>query len=186
MVQSEGTESTTPLFAITDFIPSCTRSDDLYKSTQPDCPKRLVVAISGCSSSGKTLLSLLLQAVFSDLGRSVFKPAKSLKALQSIIIHEDDYFMPKRDSPSVSFETTLADGPFILKSLCCDGLSHYHFKQHSYISDDLQDVLRQKSLPQTASAVGTVTGPDTDCWKAINISALITVCISLYTLTLCA
>jgi nicotinamide/nicotinate riboside kinase len=47
----------------------------------PDPPKAVVVAISGCSSSGKTTLSRLLRDIFPD----------------SFILHADDFYKPETE-----------------------------------------------------------------------------------------
>ncbi|KAJ5669981.1 uncharacterized protein N7477_005344 [Penicillium maclennaniae] len=58
-----------------------------------DPPKALIVGISGPSSSGKTTLARLLQRVFCGV------PLDSGKALNTFIIHEDDFYYPDDQIP---------------------------------------------------------------------------------------
>jgi hypothetical protein len=167
MVQLQDIEFTTGPSATIDPAPQTDKSRDVREATQT---KPLVVAISGCSSSGKTLLSLLLEVVFSDLDLTVSDSVSSPLS-QPIVIHEDDYFKLKEICPLISFKTTHSDSDFILKSLCCPDLGLYHFKKHNETSsvDDIQNTVLGERI------LGSVTGPDTDCWEAIDVSALATV-----------
>lgn len=138
MVQLQDIEFTTGPSATIDPAPQTDKSRDVREATQT---KPFVVAISGCSSSGKTLLSLLLEVVFSDLDLTVSESVTSLS--QPIVIHEDDYFKLKEICPLISFKTTHSDSDFILKSLCRPDVGLYHFKKHNETSsiDDIQNTV---------------------------------------------
>jgi hypothetical protein len=64
----------------------------------------------------------------------------------------------------------MADNPFILKSLSGDNPWPYHIHQDNELAaiDDMhpQPTIPEKQLPYE------VTGPDTDCWEAIDVPAL--------------
>jgi hypothetical protein len=167
MVQLQDIEFTAGPSATIDPAPQPDKSPDVREATQA---KPFVLAISGCSSSGKTLLSLLLEAVFSDLDLTVSDSVNS-RLSQPIVIHEDDYFKLKDNCPIISFDTTHSDSGFILNSLCHPDLGLYHFKKHCETSsvNGIQNTISEERI------LGSVTGPDTDCWEAIEVSTLATV-----------
>jgi len=83
--------------------------------------KTFVVAISGCSSAGKSTLAKILSEVFQTptvngdgLGGGKVKP--------TITIAQDDFFHPKGLQPFVTFTSTPADAPFMEKSIHHDEL----------------------------------------------------------------
>lgn len=159
-----------PLSTVSDSMLSSRESSDRYTSSQADSAKTLIIAISGCSSSGKTLLSLLLKAVFTDANIPNSRLANFPLAGRPLIIHEDDYFIPKSHCPLVTFKTTVADGPFILRSLHGGNSGPYFIHEDNELAavDDMhpQSTISEKQL------LCKVTGPDTDCWEAINVPAL--------------
>ncbi|KAJ5298927.1 uncharacterized protein N7443_007047 [Penicillium atrosanguineum] len=59
----------------------------------PNPPQALIVGISGPSSSGKTTLARLLQRIFCGVSLD------STKALNTFIIHEDDFYYPDDQIP---------------------------------------------------------------------------------------
>lgn len=162
-----------------DQMPSLARSNYLHTVKPSNSSKTLVVAISGCSSSGKTLLSLLLEAVFSVLHLSDCNLANFPRPSRNIIIHEDDYFLPKNSCPLVSFATTSSDDNFISTSLLHDHSGLYSFNQRN----DIQTADDPKRVPLERRTLGSVMGPDTDCWEAVDLTALIMVCRSFHDLS---
>ena len=83
--------------------------------------KTFVVAISGCSSAGKSTLAKILTEVFETppvngdgFGGGKVKP--------TITIAQDDFFHPKGLQPFVTFTSTPADAPFMEKSIHHDEL----------------------------------------------------------------
>lgn len=168
-------ESTKPLSVATDPSAPSANSHLLCKSTQAHSSKVLTIAISGCSSSGKTLLSLLLEAVFTGLNFTVSRLTNCQSFFSPIIIHGDNYFVSKDNCPLVTFESTKADSNFILKSIRHDtgGLYYIHDQSETTALDDasLRHIFLEEPL------IRTVTGPDTDYWEAINVPALIKVSV---------
>jgi hypothetical protein len=116
------------------------------------------------------LLGLLFEAVFTGLNLSHSSHANSPKAFWPIVVHEDDYFVPKNDCPLVSLETACTDSPVSLKSLRRGSVSQYYFRQQGNIST----IDGFNTVPEK-SRVWRVTGPNIDCWEVINGSALIEV-----------
>jgi hypothetical protein len=114
------------------------------------------------------LLGLLFEAVFTGLNLSRSGHANSPKVFWPIVVHEDDYFVPKNDCPLVSFETACADSPVTFKSLRHGSVSQYYFRQQG----DISTIDGFNTVPEK-SRVCRVTGPNTDCWEVINDSALI-------------
>jgi hypothetical protein len=159
----------------TGSVLSSANSNNARTSAQVDYAKVLIIAISGCSSSGKTLLSLLLKGIFTDLDFSFAGLTNSSKASRPLSIHEDNYFVNKYNCPLVTFKSTPADSPFMLKSLRNENLGPYYLyldNDHTPIDDVHLQTMYLEEQP-----LWRVIGPDTDCWEAIDVSALIGVSI---------
>ena len=75
--------------------------------TTPDsqqCPRAIIVGLSGPSSSGKTTLARLLQRIFrteegkeeeeQNPNNNITEDASSGITIRSFIIHEDDFYLP--------------------------------------------------------------------------------------------
>jgi hypothetical protein len=164
-----------PFSTTTGSVLSSANSNNANTSAQVDSAKVLIIAISGCSSSGKTLLSLLLKDIFTDLDFSCPGITNSSKASRPLSIHEDNYFVDKNNCPFVTFNSTLADSSFILKSLSNENLGHYYLhldNNHTPIDD-----VHLQTLNLAKQPLWRVNGPDTDCWEAIDVPALIEVSI---------
>lgn len=72
--------------------------------------KAVIIGISGPSSSGKTTLARLLQAVFHDLstpsqGQTQSQGEEKRRKINTFIIHEDDFYYP--DNRYLSLPLTL-------------------------------------------------------------------------------
>ncbi|KAM3068207.1 ribosylnicotinamide kinase [Clarireedia jacksonii] len=65
----------------------------------------LTIAISGCTSSGKTVLAFLLSKIFAR-----YSPSTST-------IHQDAFFLPKSCCPLVSFYSTSAEAEYVRKPI---------------------------------------------------------------------
>lgn len=148
-------------------------SNYLHAVKEGDEAKTLIVAISGCSSSGKTLLSRLLQAVFSDLRLSGSNDTDFPQASCCVIIHEDNHFLPKNLCPSVSYATSHNDKHFVARSLPHDKTNLYSFNPHQQV----RPTDNPHNVELVSDGVGSISGPDTDCWEAVNLNSLLTVCI---------
>ncbi|KAK6613734.1 Nicotinamide riboside kinase [Botrytis cinerea] len=135
-------------------------------------PKALTVAISGCSSSGKTTLALLLSEIFSSSPTE--KDSTCIKSPRiseennpgnaqarhpfTTTIHQDSFFIPKADCPLVQFNSAPSDGHFIKESLAQKNDNPVYF----YARDDAN-----------GKANVQITGPNTDCMEAINFGNLL-------------
>jgi len=110
----------------------------------------LVIAISGCTSSGKTTLALMLSEIFKNVSHSGIK-----------IVHEDNFFAPKHELPLVTFKSKPSDLKFIQATLQYDAEGDY--------------ILSRGSFPTKAAwePHWKVTGPHTDGWHAIDVAKLV-------------
>ncbi|KAF7894741.1 uncharacterized protein EAF01_010191 [Botrytis porri] len=135
-------------------------------------PKALTVAISGCSSSGKTTLALLLSEIFSSspttkhsTGRkppdiSEEKNLGDAKAIHpfTTIIHQDAFFIPKSDCPLVQFNSAPSDEHFLKESLAQNNENPVYLYARTGMNGE-EDV--------------QITGPNTDCMEAVNFGNLL-------------
>ncbi|KUJ14461.1 uncharacterized protein LY89DRAFT_686933 [Mollisia scopiformis] len=76
----------------------------------------LVVGISGCTSSGKSLLASLLAQVFGG----------------SVLMHQDSYFQPKALCPFTTFRNTKEDLPFMFKTMTNNETGEYFITSDGY------------------------------------------------------
>ncbi|APA06826.1 hypothetical protein sscle_02g015960 [Sclerotinia sclerotiorum 1980 UF-70] len=135
-------------------------------------PRVLTVAISGCTSSGKTTLALLLSEIFSTFSAtnkstensSPHESAKdNLDNSQAIIpftttIHQDSFFIPKAHCPFVQFNSTNNDKNFIKKSI---------------IERDEKPVYTYSGTGAIGEGIVQVVGPNTDCMEAVDFANLL-------------
>lgn len=177
--------------------------------------KCIMVAISGCSSSGKTTLAVLLAEMFSvnekpkfanpqimlnnstacliatslnkesqDLNQDKKQPRQERSTVEeggTIIIHQDAYFLDKSSCPLVTFTSTPADVGFIEQTLVNDTIGTYILSwvgsrikgniNHSNNASDSTNAYADGWKP--VPPVWRITGPDTDCWPALDIPSLI-------------
>ena len=175
-------------------------------------PKAIVIAISGCSSSGKTTLAVLLAQIFSTSKKDEvvemhnFLNESSTKDelvemqnflnesdtkdgednLQSIIIHQDTYFVDKSWCPLVTFESMPADLNFVQATLVDSEVGFYAIVEGVRPSIDVgknrqtknpgfkiwEDEDEATNTSGSTSPSWFITGPDTDCYTALDITAL--------------
>ncbi|KAF7959232.1 hypothetical protein EAE96_002747 [Botrytis aclada] len=135
-------------------------------------PKALTIAISGCSSSGKTTLALLLSEIFSSSSSTKHstgdKPPDISKANNlgdakathpfTTIIHQDVFFIPKADCPLVQFNSAPNDEQFIKESLAQKNKNPVYFYARTGTNGE-ENV--------------QITGPNTDCMEAVNFGNLL-------------
>ena len=146
-------------------------------------PKAITVSISGCSSSGKTTLALLLSEIFSTFAKNIQNAQVSLddflhgniaftEKMKPLLIYEDAYFKDKSYCPNVTFVSTPADVDFVQHTIKKDDLMQYTIifgedqPSGSYSVDD--SVKNEQHNPP----YWYITGPDTDCWSALDIPGL--------------
>ncbi|TGO35682.1 hypothetical protein BHYA_0150g00300 [Botrytis hyacinthi] len=140
-------------------------------SVTQNTPKALTVAISGCTSSGKTTLALLLSEIFSSPTTKISAGNESphiskednlgdAKATHSFttIIHQDAFFIPKADCPLVQFNSAPNDICFVKESLAQKNENSVYFYARTG-TDGEEDV--------------QITGPNTDCMEAVNFGYLL-------------
>ncbi|TGO25837.1 hypothetical protein BPAE_0071g00080 [Botrytis paeoniae] len=135
-------------------------------------PKALTVAISGCSSSGKTTLALLLSEIFSSspttkdsIGnksphiseKNNLGDAKATHPFTTII-HQDAFFIPKADCPLVQFNSTPNDEHFIKESLAQENENPVYFYAQTGMNGE---------------GNVQITGSNTDCMEAVNFGNLL-------------
>lgn len=105
----------------------------------------VVIALSGATTSGKTSVALILEEIFSYKNKDV------------TVIHEDEYFVTKELCPLVTFGSASTN-------------SEREFMQASKENDKLGlYIITEKE----ESKDFTITGPDTDCWSAVDVDKLI-------------
>ncbi|KAF7909131.1 hypothetical protein BELL_0115g00100 [Botrytis elliptica] len=134
-------------------------------------PKALTVAISGCTSSGKTTLALLLSEIFSSPTTKHSTDNKSphiskenelgdAKATHpfTTIIHQDAFFIPKADCPLVQFNSAPNDKRFVKESLAQKNENPVYFYARTGTNGE-ENV--------------QITGPNTDCMEAVNFRNLL-------------
>ncbi|KAF7906871.1 hypothetical protein EAF00_001149 [Botryotinia globosa] len=134
--------------------------------------KTITIAISGCSSSGKTTLALLLSEIFSSYTTTKHSTGKEsphtskennlgdAKATHpfTTIIHQDAFFIPKADCPLVQFNSGPKDEHFIKESLAQKNENPVYFYARTGTNG--------KETVQ-------ITGPNTDCMEAVNFGNLL-------------
>jgi hypothetical protein len=158
------------------MTPSSTSSLENVAAMDAGRARAFTVAISGCSSSGKTVISLALKQIFTGLNLSatgitgIAKLDRSGDATVPLAIHEDIYFTRKSNCPLVTFKSSQADAPFMQKSLRDDELGQYylHWDGKRALSNGVQG----QSIAPGWQPTWMVSGPDSDCWEAIDILAL--------------
>ncbi|KAG0650210.1 hypothetical protein D0Z07_3104 [Hyphodiscus hymeniophilus] len=150
-------------------------------------PKVVTIAISGCSSSGKTTLAVILSAIFphdtvAKMSQSLsitdflnlYKEPLPMAKVAPIVIHEDAYFKDKSFCPEVSFRSTPGDVDFIQKTLAFDGINQYMIV---YGDDTLLKRLPTRTATSskdlTSAPMWHITGPDTDSYMAVDIPGLV-------------
>jgi hypothetical protein len=179
--------------------------------------KCIIVAISGCSSSGKTTLAILLAEIFSKRedsnadnpkvtlndsttcliqkasspsNENISNADKDEKTIVDsngvVIIHQDSYFLPKSSCPLVTFDSTTTDSDFVQRSLINGNTSKYVIslggsrisgKSINSLSDNSNALDDSTTEPaegwKPIQPIWKITGPDTDCWEAIDAPALL-------------
>ncbi|KAH7317922.1 hypothetical protein BKA65DRAFT_370179, partial [Rhexocercosporidium sp. MPI-PUGE-AT-0058] len=115
------------------------------------------VAISGCSSAGKSLLAKILSTVLSSTTTHPVTNASS-ESKKTITISQDDFFQPKALLPLITFTSSPADAHFMAKSI------HYDEQGMYYIASSGSRGHRPRYQ---------VTGPMTDCDQAIDFVGLV-------------
>ncbi|KAF7920196.1 uncharacterized protein EAE97_011537 [Botrytis byssoidea] len=134
--------------------------------------KTITIAISGCSSSGKTTLALLLSEIFSSSittkhstgNESLHIPKENnlddAKATHpfTTIIHQDAFFIPKAGCPLVQFDSAPNDENFIRESLAPKNKNPVYFyaRTGTHGEENVQ-----------------ITGPNTDCMEAVDFGNLL-------------
>ena len=159
----------------------------LQRISNRPTPRVVTVAISGCSSSGKTTLAVILADVFARIGNCQnaqvsledFLHDKTTLTEKEIpvVIHEDAFFKDKSYCPIATFQSSPADVKLITRTL-----AHDKIKQYNILYGDCQ-LLGSNSSNDDSSSPNVlkcspctpfwyVTGPDTDCWPALDIPRL--------------
>jgi hypothetical protein len=157
-------------------------------------PQYITIAISGCSSSGKSTLALLLQEILSTAPRSGPIPCVTLNDSttnlsltssdkenhepkpeaehvlvnrgRAIVAHQDAFFLDKSHCPNVTFRTTLNDLNFVEQSLLNDTIGTYTMTRPESSNPD-------DSPTKAVTLNYKVTGADTDCWQAIDAPSMV-------------
>ena len=106
---------------------------------------------------------------------------------RAIVIYQDAFFLPKSSCPLVTFTTTPADVNFVEKTMVSDTEGTYILSMEGSDTNtrstkqagvnDLATVDKKEAGAEGCKlvpSVWNVTGPDTDCWSALDIPALIT------------
>lgn len=138
-------------------------------------PKVLTVAISGCSSSGKTTLALLLSEIFSPL--SIAEDTANSSPLDdekcnlnnsqatasptspfTTTIHQDAFFIPKAQCPFVEFKSAHTDKSFMEESVAKIDENPVYF----YSSNGVKGEGNVR-----------VIGPNTDCMESVDFGNLL-------------
>ncbi|ESZ97432.1 hypothetical protein SBOR_2121 [Sclerotinia borealis F-4128] len=134
------------------------------------------VAISGCTSSGKTTLALLLSEIFSsfppkessadndsplgsekeNLGDS--QATTSFATPFTTTIHQDAFFIPKVHCPFVEFSSTHKDKSFMKESVAQIYENPIYF--YSWTGKEGEGIAR-------------IAGPNTDCMDAVDFGNLL-------------
>jgi cytidylate kinase len=172
---------------------------NLHSEDGDKTDKVITIAISGCPSSGKTTLALLLAQIF-----AVDNTKKH------VLIHQDGLFLPKACCPFVKFESLPADTPFCQATLKNDTVGLYSISwagvrannqytvypttspsrpatppstsasRPSTPTPTLSSLRTNSTYPGLSDGTGVearvpifrITGPDTDCVAAINFTAM--------------
>ncbi|KAL2065221.1 hypothetical protein VTL71DRAFT_2890 [Oculimacula yallundae] len=153
------------------------------KTIAPSSQKAFIIAISGCSSAGKSRLAKLLSEVFN----------------QATIIAQDDFFQPKYLQPLVTFSSCASDARFVKESIKNDELGMYAIASDGTRPSVLPDGLpnceegshhtrRTSSIDSKSSGsdisrvveggknpLYTITGPLPDCEQATDYTGLVEV-----------
>ncbi|PVH78558.1 hypothetical protein DL98DRAFT_573134 [Cadophora sp. DSE1049] len=164
--------------------------------------KTFVVAISGCSSAGKSLLAKILSEIF-EPSLSLSGNSEGGKVKPTVTIAQDDFFHPKGLQPFVTFTSTPADAPFMEKSIHHDELGMYFIASSGTRPSNLPDTLlecptgtrhaqRTDSFDSNKSDASRllegghrpryqVTGPMPDCDQALDFVGLVEAITSVQT-----
>ncbi|KAH7386552.1 hypothetical protein BKA64DRAFT_711771 [Cadophora sp. MPI-SDFR-AT-0126] len=156
--------------------------------------KTFVVGISGCSAAGKSLLATILSEIFEPVS-AVGGNGEGGKVKPTITIAQDDFFHPKSLQPFVTFTSTLADAPFMEKSIHHDELGMYFISSSGTRPSSPPDTLlecptgtrhaqRTDSFDSNKSDASRllegghrpryqVTGPMPDCDQALDFVGLV-------------
>jgi hypothetical protein len=133
------------------------------------------IAISGCTSSGKTVLALLLSEIFAPFssspqhrldgslhpGLSEIQPIEGRSTIPSTsTIHQDAFFLPKALCPLVSFNSTPAEKPYIRASI-------------QDIDENATYSYSWSGLHLHSSESIRIIGPNTDCQEAVDFRSLL-------------
>ncbi|KAF5877871.1 putative nicotinamide riboside kinase 1 protein [Botrytis fragariae] len=135
-------------------------------------PKAITIAISGCSSSGKTTLALLLSEIFSSSPTTKDSTGNESPHISeknnlgdakathpyTTTIHQDAFFIPKADCPLVQFNSGPNDEHFVKESLAQENENPVYFYARTGTNGE-ENV--------------QITGPNTDCMEAINFGNLL-------------
>jgi hypothetical protein len=157
----------------------------------------ITIGISGCSSSGKTTLAIILEEIFapSNIIGSFDCPeitlSKSFKPLNlsdakgfgekpnkkvRLILQEDTYFLDKSFCPRSTFASRSEDAHFVDRTLAQDNVGCYTIAwkgSENCLNDGKDSLVPAAAAAAAASHVWDIVGPDTDCWEAIDVPALI-------------
>ncbi|PQE03583.1 hypothetical protein CJF31_00010135 [Rutstroemia sp. NJR-2017a BVV2] len=133
------------------------------------------IGISGCTSSGKTVLALLLSEIFAPFspspqrrfdgsrqaGNSEKPPIEERSTIPSTsTIHQDAFFLPKALCPLVSFHSTPGEKPYIRASIQKIDENATYFYSWSGLNLQSSESIR-------------IIGPNTDCREAVNFKSLL-------------
>ncbi|KAF7856037.1 hypothetical protein EAF04_009993 [Stromatinia cepivora] len=140
-------------------------------------PRVLTVAISGCTSSGKTTLALLLSEIFSSFStrdkstdkNSPHENSPHASAKDNLgksqattpfttTIHQDSFFIPKAHCPFVQFNSTNNDKGFMKESIA---------------QIDENSVYCYSCTGTKGEGIVQVIGPNTDCMEAVDFGNLL-------------
>lgn len=154
-----------------ELYPIC-NVEDIIRPTS----RVLTVAISGCTSSGKTTLALLLSEIFSSFSNTnEVADSNSQNGLKkdplddtevvapfttpfTTTIHQDAFFIPKRNCPFVEFNSTNNDKDFMERSVS---------------QKDEVSVYSYSSAGTKGKGIVRIAGPNTDCMEAVDFGNLL-------------
>ncbi|KAG4443896.1 hypothetical protein IFR05_000662 [Cadophora sp. M221] len=156
--------------------------------------KTFVVAISGCSSAGKSVLAKILSTVFSTTS-IIPDTNEASHHKKTIMISQDDFFQPKALQPLITFLSCPSDSHFMERSIQNDEQGMYFIAFSGTRPDHPPESLlictngsrhtqRTDSFDSTNSDASRaiegghrpryqVTGPMTDCDQALNFVGLV-------------
>lgn len=156
--------------------------------------KTFIVAISGCSSAGKSVLAKILSTVFNSTS-TLPANEEANQRKKTTMISQDDFFQPKALQPLITFTSCPSDAHFMERSIHYDEQGMYFIASSGTRPNHPPESLlicttgsghtqRTESFDSTKSDASRtiegghrpryqVTGPMTDCDQALDFVGLV-------------